>query len=92
MVIIQRSNNKGDIEFAEEHGVWQAGRFAKELKAGDKLAIQLTGTKEIKLMGVITEAVHEAPPYAWPSGEHKYSKTVKFEPINLAGQWPCKRI
>jgi hypothetical protein len=91
IMIICRSNNQIDIDFAREHGVWQSSRFAKDIQPGELLALQLTGTKDPVVVGRITSEVFETAPYAWPSGDQKYSKTITFEPLDLAGQWSSAR-
>ena len=91
-MIICRSNNSDDINFAREYGVWQTNLFAKDIVPGELLALQLTGTKDPIVVGVITSPVFESAPHAWPSGDDRqFTKTITFEPLNLLGQWSSKR-
>lgn len=91
-MIIFRSNTQEDIDFAKEHGVWQSPKYAKGLKVGDLIALQRTGTKDIVVVGKATTEMYEDVPYAWPGGKQDYTKTVKFEPISLKGQWNSKPV
>ena len=91
--MIFRSNNQEDIDFARENGVWQSNVNARGLEIGEPIALQLTGTKDPIVVGTATTEMYEDVPYGWPSGDQrKFTKTVKFEPINFKGQWSNKKI
>jgi len=91
-MIICRANNQVDIDFAREYGVWQTNLFAKDIVPGELLALQLTGTRDPIVVGIITSPVHDSAPHAWPSGDDRqFTKTIRFEPLYLRGQWNSKR-
>lgn len=91
-MMIFRSNNQEDIDFAREHGVWQSNVKARGLEIGEPIALLLTGTKDPIIVGVATTEMYEDAPYAWPGGKQEYTNTVKFTPIDFVGQWSNKKI
>ena len=91
-MFIFRSNNQEDIDFAREHGIWQSPKYAKGLKIGDLVALQRTGTKDILVVGRATTEMYEDVPCAWPGDKQNYTKTVRFDKVDLKGQWNSKNI
>ena len=102
-MIIFRSSSLKDIEFALENGVWQAPVNVKEgVTVGEPVAIQLTKTNKetddprlagkIFLVGIATSEMYDEVNFAWPGDKRGFTKTVKFDPIELKGQQPHKKI
>lgn len=86
-MVIFKSEDQADTDFARKYGVWQAEEFSTMISMGDVVAIQLVGTRDPVVVGIATTEMYEDIPYAWPGKQLGFTATVKFEFPDYDGQW-----
>jgi hypothetical protein len=92
-MLIFRSIHIENVHYAIENGIWQTNKWVpRKIKIGDKIAVQIVGTKFIIVLGTVASLPYNAKRVNWPTNENNepldtLKPTIDIKPISLLGPW-----
>ena len=96
-MILFRSLDIECVDFAIKNSVWQCHFNPKKVKIGDMVAIQVTQTRFICVLGKVISEPHFSKRLPWPTNhrnepEDSMLYTIDIEPVPLRGPWRYTEI